>query len=45
MSSFFYVHSVLYPFGELPAIYIKDEIVSANSLNFEESKICRLGKG
>ena len=32
-------------YGELSANFIKFENVSANYFRFEESKICRLGKG
>ena len=41
-SSFF--HSLFYSFGKLSAIFIKLKLSFANSLNLEESKICRLGK-
>ena len=54
-SNFSFSHSVFYPYREFFFffffIFIKFEIVtckicqSANPLNLEESKICRLGKG
>ena len=44
-SNFSFSHSVFYPFGELSIIFIKFELLSANSFNLEESKFCRLGKG
>ena len=45
MSNFSFSHRVLYPFRELLAIFIKFEIVVSKLLSFEESKICRCGKG
>ena len=44
-SNFSFSHSVLYPFGELFAIFIKIRIVVCKVLSLEESKIYRLGKG
>ena len=39
-------HSVIYPFREVPAIFIKFEIaVCKPSFGLEEYKICRLRKG
>ena len=45
-SNFFFSHSVFYPSGALSDIFIKFEIVICkfNSFNWEEPKICHLGK-
>ena len=43
-SNFSISHCVFYLFGELSAILANLKSWSANSLNLEESKICRLGK-
>ena len=44
MSNCSFSHSVFYLFGELYAIFIKVEFLSANSCSLEESKICCLVK-
>ena len=44
-SSFSFSHSVFYPFGELLPFSSHLKLSSANTLNLEESKIGRLGKG
>ena len=43
-SNFSFSHSVFYSFGELSVVFIKYEMLSANSFSLEESKICH-GKG
>ena len=45
MSNFSFSSSVVYSCGELSAVFIKHESVSANSFSLEESTSCRLGKG
>ena len=42
--NFSFSHSVFYPFGDFSATFIEFKLSSANSINLEESKICRLGK-
>ena len=44
-SSFFFSHSVFYPFRELSAIFIKLVIVVCKLFQFGESKIGFFGKG
>ena len=44
-SNFSFSHSVFYPYEELSTIFITFEICRLQTLNLEESKICRLGKG
>ena len=44
-SNFSFSHSVFYPFGELPAIFIKNVIVICKLFHLKESKICHFGKG
>ena len=44
-SNFSLFHSVFYPFRELFVIFIKFEIVIADTLSLHESKICCLEKG
>ena len=43
-SNFSFSHSVFHPFGDLSTIFINLRLLSANSLNLEESKMCRLVK-
>ena len=43
-SNISFSHSVFYPHGELSLFSSKSELSSANSLDLEESKFCRLGK-
>ena len=45
MSNFSFSHSVVYPFEELSAIFIKLKIIVCKLFSLEESKICSLGKG
>ena len=41
-SNFSFSHSVFYPFGELPTIFIKLEKVVLKTLSLEKFEICRL---
>ena len=43
-NNFSFSNSILYPFGELSAIFINFKLPFANSFSFEESKICCLGQ-
>ena len=44
-SNFSFSHNVFHLFGELSAIFIKFENVIYQLIQFEESKICRVGNG
>ena len=44
-SNFSFSHSVFYPLGKRPTIWIKVEIVVCKLFQFKKLTICRLGKG